>query len=109
MRNNKTKTFNHVKAVADMNVNIAEQYGLNKNICELCGYFHDVSAVVAPGDMMGSTMEKGRHIDKAENKHPFLLHQRLSKLIAEQGFGIADEHVLSAVECHTTLKTNPSV
>jgi len=106
--NNKAKTFDHVKAVAEMNVKIAGQYGLDKEICELCGYLHGISAVVTPGDMMAYAMEKGWHIDEAENKHPFLLHQRISKLIAEQDFGITDERILSAIECHTTLKTNPS-
>jgi HD superfamily phosphohydrolase YqeK len=64
--------------------------------------------VVAPGDMLAYAMEKGWHIDEAENKYPFLLHQRISKTIAEQDFGVTDEQILSAVECHTTLKTNPS-
>jgi predicted HD superfamily hydrolase involved in NAD metabolism len=106
--NNKTKTFDHVKAVADVNVKIAGQYGLDKNICELCGYLHDISAVIAPGDMMKYAIQKGWHIDEAEKKYPFLLHQRISKTIAEQDFGIADKRILSAIECHTTLKTNPS-
>lgn len=107
--NNKQKIFDHVKAVADMNVNIAEKYGLDKNICELCGYLHDISAVVTPGDMMAYAMENEWYIDEAESKYPFLFHQRISKVIAEQDFGITDEQILSAIECHTTLKTNPSV
>jgi putative nucleotidyltransferase with HDIG domain len=78
--NNKTKTFDHVKAVAEMNANIARQYGLDKKICELCGYLHDISAVITPGDMMAYVTEKGWHIDEAENKHPFMLHQRISKV-----------------------------
>ena len=106
--NNKAKTFNHVKAVAEMNIKIAEQYALDRKICELCGYLHDISAVVAPGDMLVYATEKGWHLDEAETKHPLLLHQRVSKLIAEQDFGITDERILSAIECHTTLKTNPS-
>ena len=106
--NNKAKTYDHVKAVAEMNAKIAGQYRLDKEICEVCGYLRDISAVVTPSDMMTYATEKGWHIDEAENKHPFLLHQRISKLIAEQDFGVTDEHILSAIECHTTLKTNPS-
>ena len=106
--NNKAKTFDHVKAAAEMNIKIAGQYGLDREICELCGYLHDISAVVAPPDMLAYATEKGWHIDDAENKHPFLLHQRISKLIAERDFGVTDERILSAIECHTTLKTTPS-
>jgi len=104
----KQKTFDHVKAVAEMNMGIADQYGLDKGICELCGYLHDISAVVAPVDMLAYATKKGWHIDEAERKHPFILHQRISKVIAEQDFGVADEQVLSAVECHSTLKAHPS-
>ncbi|MCL2518524.1 MAG: GNAT family N-acetyltransferase, partial [Oscillospiraceae bacterium] len=55
------------------------------------------------------TVANGWYIDEAERKYPFLLHQRFSRLIAERDFGITDERILSAVECHSTLKANPSV
>lgn len=106
--NNKQKTYNHVKAVADVNVIIAEQYGLDKDICELSGYLHDISAAIAPDNMTAYAIKNGWSIDEAEQKYPFLLHQRISKTIAEQDFGINNEKILSAIECHSTLKTNPS-
>ncbi len=106
--NNKQKTFDHVKSVAETNVKIAEQYGLDKDLCELCGYLHDVSAVVTSDDMLQYAMENDWYIDEAERKYPFLLHQRIAKTIAEEDFGIIDKQALSAIECHTTLKANPS-
>jgi HD superfamily phosphohydrolase YqeK len=108
LSNNKPRVYDHVKEVADMNARIAEQYRLDAKICELCGYLHDVSAVISPVDMLLYAIEKGWRIDEAERKYPFMLHQRISKIIAEQDFCITDERVLSAIECHTTLKTNPS-
>jgi predicted HD superfamily hydrolase involved in NAD metabolism len=106
--NNKAKTYDHVKAVAEMNIKIAEQYGLDKNICELCGYLHDISAVIAPQDMLAYAVENGWYIDESERKHPFILHQRISRVIAQEDLGVTDERILSAVEHHSTLKTNPS-
>ena len=106
--NNKPKTYVHVKAVADASMIIAGQYGLDKGICELCGYLHDVSAIISPKDMLAYAVENDWYIDTAERKYPFLLHQRISRLIAEQTYGIDDERILSAVECHSTLKENPS-
>ena len=108
LSNNKRKTFDHVKAVAEVNVKIAEQYVLDKDVCEVCGYLHDISSVVAPNDMLVYAIENGWYIDESEKKYPFLLHQRMSKVIANQDFGIEDERILSAVECHSTLKANPS-
>jgi len=105
---NKAKTFEHVKAVAEANIKIAEQYNLDKNICELCGYLHDISAIMPYSMMMSYAVDNNWHIYEAEKKFPILLHQRISKVIAEEDFNITDERILSAVECHTTLKSNPS-
>lgn len=38
-----------------------------------------------------------------------IIHQKLSRVIAEELFGIRDQNVLSAVECHTTLKPGASL
>lgn len=106
--NNKQKTFVHVKAVAEMNIKVAEQYILDKDICELGGYLHDISAILAPNDMLSYAIEKDWYVDEAEQKYPVLLHQRISRVIVQEEFGITDERILSAVEHHSTLKTNPT-
>jgi putative nucleotidyltransferase with HDIG domain len=100
--------YDHSRDVAEMNMKIAEQYGLDKDICELCGYLHDVSAVVAPQDMMSYAIDNDWYLDLAESKYPFILHQRISRVITQEDFGITDERILSAVEHHSTLKANPS-
>jgi len=105
---NKQKTFEHVKAVAEVNIKIAEQYNLDKNICELCGYLHDISAVISYDYMMKYAVDNNWQIYETEKKIPMLLHQRISKVIAEEDFNITDNRILSAVECHSTLKANPS-
>lgn len=106
--NGKSKTYDHVKAVAEMNRKIAAQYKLEANICELGGYLHDISAVIPPQDMLSYAIENDWYIDDCEKMHPFLLHQRISVVIARDDFGITDERILSAVGHHTTLKVNPS-
>ena len=56
--------------------------------------------------MYETAKSRNMKIDPAEEKYHFLLHQRISKIIAEERFGIIDKEILSAVECHTTLKKN---
>jgi len=102
------KTFEHVKAVADANIKIAEQYNLDANICELCGYLHDISAIMPYKDMTAYAVDNNWYVYEAEEKVPMLLHQRVSRAIAEEDFNITDERILSAIECHSTLKANPS-
>ncbi|MCL2056236.1 MAG: HD domain-containing protein [Oscillospiraceae bacterium] len=108
LANNKPKTARHITAVAKMNKTIAIQYGLDAAICEISGYLHDISAVITAGDMLSYAIRNSWYIDEAEKKYPFLLHQRISKIIAEQDFGITDKLILSAVNCHSTLQADPS-
>lgn len=107
-QNNKTKTLKHVIDVANTNSKIAEKYGLDKNLCIICGYLHDISIVIQPYDMLTYMVENNLFIDESERKYPFILHQRISRLLAKNFFDIDDEIILSAIECHTTLKPNPS-
>jgi len=106
--NGKEKTYEHVKSVAEMNRKIAAQYKLDEDICEICGYLHDISAVIMPKEMLAYALDNAWYIDECEKKYPFLLHQRMSTVIAQEYFGVTDERILSAIGHHTTLKANPS-
>ena len=108
LSNNKQNTFIHVNAVAEMNVKIAEQYGLDRTVCKYSGLLHDISAVISKKDMLSYATDNGWYIDEAEQKYPVLLHQRISKIVAQEDFGITDERILSAIEYHSTLKAEPS-
>lgn len=108
LRNNKPKTYAHVRAVADECAKIAAKYGLDAEKCELAALLHDISAVISPDEMTARAAERGLHIYEAERRYPFLLHQRISRIIAKDEFGVTDEATLSAIECHTTLKRAPS-
>ena len=106
--NGRPKTLKHVQEVADTCVRIAEQYGLDREKCRIAGLLHDIGAVMKPEDMVDYTLSRGILPDEAEKRYPFLLHQRVSRMFAEDVLGIKDGDILSAVECHTTLKNCPS-
>ena len=105
--NGRPKTLKHVQEVADTCVKIADQYGLEREKCRIAGLLHDIGAVMKPEDMVDYTVSRGIPLDEAEKRYPFLLHQRVSRMFAEEVLGIKDEEILSAVECHTTLKNCP--
>lgn len=106
--NGRVKTEAHVRNVAHEAGRIARMYGLDEEICMAAGFLHDVSAVIRPDDMLRLAMRRGMTLCEAERRYPFLLHQRMSRLAAREAFGVTDERVLSAVECHTTLKEHAS-
>ena len=103
---NKVKTLKHVEEVAETAAWLAGILHLDVQKARMAALLHDISAVMSPLEMYETAVERGMPIDPAEEKYHFLLHQRISRIIAEEQFGIRDEDILSAVECHTTLKQN---
>lgn len=106
--NGKSNTYIHVANVADRNALISKTYDLDHDKCVIAGLLHDISAVIRPEDMLKYAYENSLEVCGAERKYPFLLHQRLSKICAVEYFNISDEEILSAIECHTTLKKCPT-
>ena len=106
--NGKHDTLRHCFSVVETSQRIADQFGLDKDILSTSSLLHDVSNVVNPADMLDYATSRNWDIDSAEMKYPFLLHQRLSATFAANLFGINNPIILSAIECHTTLKENPS-
>ncbi len=103
--NKKYEIAEHVTKVAEECVKIGEQYSLDKSVCEASGYLHDISVIIKPEDMIKFSKNFDLEIYEAEEKYPFLLHQRLSAILAKELFSVTDERILSAINCHTTLKT----
>ena len=106
--NNKEKTAIHCVQVAETCADLAVQFGLDKTIAYTSGILHDISAVVKPSDMLYYAENCGWYIDESERKHNIILHQRISSVLAMEYYGVSDRHILSAIECHSTLKANAS-
>lgn len=104
----KEHTYNHVVAVAKVAAKLAEKYHLDIKKCVIASLLHDISAIISADKMYDQAVKNGLVLDPAEEKYHFLLHQRISKLMAISDFKIEDEDILSAIECHTTLKKDAS-
>ena len=104
LANGRPRTCAHVFAVADANVTLARRFGLDAGKCRAAALLHDVSAALRPADMLDWALRASLPLCEAERGHPFLLHQRLSRIAAEEVFGVRDEEILAPVACHTTLR-----
>lgn len=102
--NNKEQIAEHVVKVAETCGEIGKKYFLDESICIISGYLHDIGGIINPNDMINFFKSLGFVIYDAEEKYPFLLHQRLSAILAEELFKIKNKRILSAISCHTTLK-----
>ncbi len=72
----------------------------------MAGWLHDCSAVFPVAERVNVARSLDVLVLPEEEQFPMIIHQKLSKVLALHIFGITDEQVLSAVECHTTLKAH---
>lgn len=102
------ETYEHTVSVADEAVRIARLFDVDPELARTAALLHDVSNVI-PKTMMTSTAEnQSITIMEEEFRYPRILHQKLSKDMANKVFGCTNFAVLSAIECHTTLKAKAS-
>lgn len=100
----KEDVLKHVEDVADIAVRFAKVYNLDVAKLKLAALCHDIGGVMTPQEMYDFAIAKGLNIDPAEEKYHALLHQRISRIMVQEEYGITDPDVLNAVECHTTLR-----
>ena len=98
----------HVKAVSLEAQNLAERFALDANAAELAGILHDIAVIVPNAERVALSRALELPVCPEEEQVPMILHQQHGKVFARDLFGIRDERVLSAIECHTTLKANSS-
>jgi len=108
IKNDKIKTMEHSIKVAEKGVELARDFNENEYKIKLASFLHDISAVI-PNDLKIEYSEiNGIEILREERIFPMIIHQKLSKNIAQKIFQVNDMDVLNAIGCHTTLKANPS-
>ena len=102
------ETAVHNLAVAQEAKGLAERFQVNADKAYLAGLLHDVSVVIPNEQRISLQIAVGEPILDAERQAPFLLHQQQSALLAKTVFQVSDPDILSAISCHTTLKTHYS-
>lgn len=104
----KKDIFNHTLEVVDEIKKIAFIFNLDKKKCVVAAYLHDIGRVVNNEDLILFCDMFGQAVEEEEKIFPLMLHQKASRIIAEKVFEIEDIQILNSIECHTTLKANPS-
>lgn len=102
------KTYYHCMEVGEYAYQLGEKYLTSPEKVSIAGYLHDISAVYPNNQRISVAQKYGIELNEAEMAFPIIIHQKISKSIAKMDFGIEDNEILSAIECHTTLKKNYS-
>lgn len=102
------KTYYHCMEVGEYAYQLGEKYLTSPEKVSIAGYLHDISAIYPNNQRVSVAQKYGIELNEAEMAFPMIIHQKISKSIAKMDFGIEDNEILSAIECHTTLKKNYS-
>lgn len=102
------KTVLHCAEVAKEAARLAQRFAVDAESAEKAGWLHDVSAVIPTPERVAFAHAFNIEVLPGEVALPMILHQKLSAVLAREVFGVLDNAVLSAIECHTTLKEDAS-
>lgn len=86
--------------------NLAERFGYDSKQAIIAGAFHDISGIIPNDQRLDFAISNRIDILLEEEALPLLLHQKISRFIACEIFGIKDGIILDAIVCHTTLRSN---
>lgn len=102
------RTAEHCRFVALQAGQLALRWKEDAERAESAGWLHDISAVVPGKHRLELAEALGLDILPEERLAPVLVHQKLSVVIAQEVFLVNDPIILSAIGCHTTLKSDSS-
>lgn len=108
LKHNKLEVYNHTLEVERELEKINKVYEFDIEKCRLAVYLHDIGRVVENDELVKFCEENNHKFIEGEKDVPSILHQIASKIISRDVFKISDIEILDAIECHTTLRANPS-
>jgi len=103
------ETATHCAAVAAEARRVAALVGADEERAEHGGWLHDVSAIFPAAERVDVARRWGIDVLAEEASFPMIIHQKLSAALASAIFDVHALEVLSAVGCHTTLKTDATL
>ncbi|HWQ73416.1 MAG TPA: HD domain-containing protein [Desulfitobacteriaceae bacterium] len=99
----------HSVKVANEARRLANRFGANEHHASIAGYLHDISGIIPDTEKIDVCNKLGIDVLAEERIVPGLLHSKISRFMAAEIFNISELAILSAIECHSTLKPNATV
>lgn len=106
---NMSSEYSRAMIVRSLALKIASQYGLDKTQVTTAALLHNISLVIPENKYLKIAEEYGIEILPEERNNPYLLHQKISRILAVTEFNISDKEVLNAIACHTTLRPSATL
>ena len=98
--------FEHTMGVAYTCQALAMRYECDLQKAELAGLLHDCAKRFDNETMLLKCQKREIPMTDGELRDPSLLHAKLGAWYAREKYGIEDQEILTAIECHTTGKVH---
>lgn len=102
-------TAKHCIEVGSESRRIAMLFNANVRAAETAGWLHDISAVFPNNERIEVARELQIEVLPEEERFPMIIHQKISKVMAQEIFNINNQEILNAIGCHTTLKSSSTL
>lgn len=102
------RVYNHCCHVAEEAVTLARRFNVDEEKAKTAALLHDIGVVILNSKREAFLRRCNMGVFPEEVSFPMIMHQKVSRVIAQQLFHIADLDILNAIECHTTLKSKAS-
>lgn len=99
--------FDHSLNVANKAIELADLFQVNstiKNKVYIAALLHDIGGIYPNDQRIRIAKQYGIPLLDEEYIFPLIVHQKISRYLAQDYFGIQDTNILDSIECHTTLK-----
>ncbi len=103
------QTIRHSQQVAEEAARLAFRYGADPRKAARAGWLHDISVVFLNTQRVDVARQLGLEILAEEERNPVLLHQKISRAMAQDIFCVLDPDILAAIGCHSTLKAGATL
>lgn len=106
IQNQCPETAQHCMDVGREARRLALLFQVDPDEAEIAGWLHDISVVIPNNERIVAAKKLDIDVLPEEESFPMIIHQKLSKVMAQGIFKITNQGILDAVSCHTTLKAN---
>lgn len=103
---NCVETAEHCVKVAEESQRIALKFGIDNELAYTAGLLHDISAIYPNEQRIEISRKLNINVLDEEKQFPMIIHQKISRVMAEQIFNINNVLILNAIGCHTTLRAH---
>lgn len=90
------KNAEHSLKVALEAQRLAKRFNADEEAAMTCGFLHDIGEIIPSGEMVMAAAELNIDIFEEECQYPIILHQKISREMANQVFEIKNPQILTS-------------